>query len=404
MSAASAPPASGVAKVLTGLDRVAVADPEALRWVKGKRIGLLAHPASVDRSLCHARDVLLRAGAQIGVLFGPEHGFGAEAQDMEAVTSSRDPRTGAPIHSLYGDDEEALSPQPRWLEGLDAVVVDLQDVGSRYYTFVWTAALMLRAAAAQGVQTIVLDRPNPLDGMTLEGAPQDPGYRSFVGLYEVAVRHAMTLGELCERVRRLEGLDADALHVVRMQGWRRWMRFQDTGLPWVLPSPNMPTPDTACVYPGGCLLEGTELSEGRGTTRPFEIWGAPGVDGQQLAREVYAPGAVLRPLSFKPMFQKHAGRLCGGVQVHIADPTALRSFALYMQLIAAVRRLAPDAFEWRQHAYEFVQDRPAIDLLTGGPRFRETVDADASLDELLAEHAAGAGRFARAREVDLLYR
>ncbi|MFW6023387.1 MAG: exo-beta-N-acetylmuramidase NamZ domain-containing protein, partial [Myxococcota bacterium] len=343
------------------------------------------------------------AGARLGALFGPEHGYGGEAQDMVGVESARDPATGAPIHSLYGDREECLTPRPEWLEGLDAVVVDLQDVGSRYYTYVWTAALMLKACAARGIATVVLDRPNPLGGDVMEGAPQRPGYRSFVGLYDVPVRHGMTLAEILRYVCSVEGLPSEALEVVPMQGWRRSMRWEDTGLPWVAPSPNMPTLDTARVYPGGCLLEGTNLSEGRGTTRPFEIWGAPSLDGARLATSITVPGAALRPLTFLPMFQKHAGRICGGVQVHVTDERVFRPYAAYLRLIAEARRGMATTFRWRTEPYEFVADRPAIDLLTGGPEYRTLVEGEGDVAAWIAEQDRGAAAFEASRRAFLLY-
>lgn len=391
------------AAVETGLDRIARGDDSVLKLLRGRKTGLLAHPASVDSKLRHARDVLVSAGCDIVALYGPEHGYGGEAQDMIGVTDARDVETGAPIYSLYGKWPENLSPRPEWLEGLDTIVIDLQDVGSRYYTFVWTAALMLRAASRAGVHTLVLDRPNPLGGDVTEGAPQRGGYRSFVGLYDVAVRHGMTIGEICERVRRLEGISRDALTVIPMRGYQRSMLWADTGLPWVLPSPNMPTPETALVYPGGCLLEGTNLSEGRGCTRPFEIWGAPFVDGKRLAAEVTAPGLTARPLTFTPTFHKHAKQLCGGVQVHVTDAAVARSFVFYAQLIAATRRHAGADMAWRTEEYEFETKRPAIDLLAGGPELRQLIDRGASLDEWVATQDAGAETFRSERAVDLLY-
>ena len=391
-----------MARVQTGLDRVAGGDATALAPLRGRKLGLLTHPAAVDGQLRHAQTVLREAGCDVRVLFGPEHGYGGEAQDMIPVDSERAP-TGLPVHSLYGASEADLSPRDEWLAGLDAVVIDLQDVGSRYYTFVWTAALMLRRAAALGVEVIVLDRPNPLGGVLVEGAPQRPGYRSFVGLYDVAVRHGMTIGELCRLAAEVDRIDARALTVVPMLGWLRELAFEQTGLPWVLPSPNMPTADTARVYPGGCLLEGTLLSEGRGTTRPFEIWGAPFVNGAELARRVKGEGALLRPLHFTPMFHKHAGLRCGGVQVHVTDPARFRSYALYLRMIAEVRALHGDAMAFRTDPYEFVSDRPAIDLLTGGPEFRTLVDSGSALDDLLEVDARGAAQFAERRRGFLLY-
>jgi uncharacterized protein YbbC (DUF1343 family) len=388
--------------VLTGLDRIARGDRAAVARVKGRKIGLVAHPASVDRHLVHASVVLRRAGADIVAFFGPEHGYGGEAQDMIGVEAARDAR-GAPIYSLYGATEEALSPRPEQLAGLDAIVVDLADVGARYYTFVWTAALVLRAAALAGVETIVLDRPNPLGGAIVEGAPQRAGYRSFVGLYDVPVRHGLTIGELIARVRVLDKLDDRALVVVAMQGWRRAMTFPDTGLPWVLPSPNMPTYETARVYPGGCLLEATNVSEGRGTTRPFEIVGAPFVDGQEIARRTSLRGAVLRPTTFSPTFHKHAKTTCGGVQIHVTDERTFSPYAAYLQLVDAMKRQAGDRFAWRSDAYEFVRDRPAMDLLTGGPEARVAIDAGAGLDVVLARDEAGARAWLESRRPFLAY-
>jgi uncharacterized protein YbbC (DUF1343 family) len=384
-------------RVQTGLERIAAGDPEVLGLLRGRKLGLLAHPASVDRRLRHAHAVLRDAGCDVRALFGPEHGYGGEAQDMIPVGSDHS------VHSLYGASEEDLYPKDQWLRGLDAVVVDLQDVGSRYYTFVWTAVCLLRRAAPLGVEVIVLDRPNPLGGTHIEGAPQRPGYRSFVGLHDVAVRHGMTLAELCALAREREGLDERALTLVPMLGYARELSFSDTELPWVLPSPNMPTRETAQVYPGGCLIEGTNLSEGRGTTRPFEIWGAPLLDGARLAHEVVVPGARLRPLHFTPSFHKHAGERCGGVQVHVTDADVFQPYAAYLRWIAAVARQSSGGFSWRTEAYEFVVDRPAIDLLTGGPEYRSLCDSQAALDDYLAEDARGAARFAAERAPFLLY-
>ncbi len=390
-----------MARVATGLDRIAAGDAEGLAPLRG-RAALLAHPASVDARLVHAREILRDAGVELVALFGPEHGYGGEAQDMIEVGHARDPE-GLPIHSLYGATEEELTPRPEHLEGLDVLIVDLQDVGSRYYTYVWTAALALKAAARAGVRTVILDRPNPLGGVAVEGAPQRPGHRSFVGLYDVAVRHGMTIGEIATMVRALEGLDEDVLTVVPMRGWERAMRFDATGLPWVLPSPNMPTLETALVYPGGCLIEGTALSEGRGLTRPFEVWGAPGLDGRALARRVRVEGAVLRPTTFQPTFHKHGKQLCGGVQVHVIDADRFEPYAAYLRMIAEAAALLGDRFAWRHDPYEFVCDVPAIDLLTGGPEYRAAVDARAPLDGVLAAEAEGAARFREARAAWLLY-
>jgi uncharacterized protein YbbC (DUF1343 family) len=386
--------------VRTGLDRLAAGDSDAVRLVAGRNVGLLAHAASVDRTLRPAASVLRLAGAQISALFGPEHGFAGAAQDMVGVGT--DDATEIPVFSLYGDDAEDLSPKPEWLQGLDAIVIDLQDVGSRFYTYVWTAALTAKVAAAVGTDVVLLDRPNPLGGARVEGAPQREGYLSFVGLYPVAVRHGFTIAELVQWVCDRENIDRDFLHVVSMEGWTRSMEWRDTGLPWVMPSPNMPTLDTAVVYPGGCLVEGTRLSEGRGTTRPFELWGAPDVDvGPLLALDLH--GVTLRPVEFTPTFQKHAGRSCVGVQVHVTDPWVFRPYETYLRMLAAVLPQLPVEERWRTEVYEFVSDRPAIDLLTGGPEFRTAVDEGSPLDSVLAEEARGAAKFDDERRAVWLY-
>ena len=386
--------------VRTGLDRLATGDSAAVRLVAGRNVGLLAHAASVDRTLRPAASVLRQAGARISALFGPEHGFAGAAQDMVGVGT--DDTTEIPVFSLYGDDAEDLSPKPEWLQGLDAIVIDLQDVGSRFYTYVWTAALTAKVAAAVGTDVVLLDRPNPLGGARVEGAPQREGYLSFVGLYPVAVRHGFTVAELVRWVCDRENIDRDFLHVVSMEGWTRSMEWRDTGLPWVMPSPNMPTLDTAVVYPGGCLVEGTRLSEGRGTTRPFELWGAPDVDvGPLLALDLH--GVTLRPVEFTPAFQKHAGRSCVGVQVHVTDPWVFRPYETYLRMLAAVLPQLPVEERWRTEVYEFVSDRPAIDLLTGGPEFRTTVDEGAPLDGMLAEETRGAAKFDDERRAVWLY-
>ena len=387
--------------VLTGLDRIANGDTGSVARVRGRNVGLLAHGASFDQRLQHAFQVLSATGANVRAIFGPEHGFSGSAQDMIGV-GDRICEGELPIYSLYGDAYEDLSPKKEWLEGLDAIVVDLQDVGSRYYTYVWTAALMLKAASAAGVETVLLDRPNPLGGERVEGAPQRSGYRSFVGLYDVAVRHGLTIAEILEWVRRQEGIDEGALCVIPMQGWSRSMTWRDTGLRWVMPSPNMPTLDTAWVYPGGCLIEGTTLSEGRGTTRPFEIWGGPELDVRPLF-EVAIEGAALRQIAFTPTFQKHGGATCQGVQVHVTDRERFQPYEAYLRLLAAaVRQLPPDR-RWRTEPYEFVTDRPAIDLLTGGPEYRELVDSGGPLDDYLTTQREAAATFAAHRRDVLLY-
>jgi uncharacterized protein YbbC (DUF1343 family) len=374
--------------------------------IRGARIGVVCHPASVDAELRHALDLLQAAGARIVAIFGPEHGARGEAQDMEDVEDvPLDPRLGVPVHSLYGATFESLTPRPEQLEGLDAMVIDLQDVGARYYTFVWTMALCMAAAGAAGVRVLVCDRPNPLDGLATEGNLIKSGFESFVGLHPLPNRHGLTPGEIARYVQHRRGVDCE-LEVMPMRGWRREMVFEDTGLPWVYPSPNMPTVDTARVYPGMCLVEATELSEGRGTCRPFEVAGAPGIDPEVLAVELSRhnlPGCRFRPLYFRPRFQKHAGSTCGGVQIHLTDRHRFNSCLTGVNFLQSVRRIAPDAFAWRAKPYEFVADIPAIDLLAGDDKLRLALEADADLTDLATEWARERAAFEEVRREAMLY-
>ena len=362
--------------VRTGLDRLP-GSAALVEQLRARRVGLLAHPASVDRELHHASDVLDRLGVRVALVFGPEHGYGGEAQDMVGVADARDAR-GTPIRSLYGERYEDLSPRPEDLARIDVLLVDLQDVGARYYTFVWTAVLALRACSAAGVRVIVLDRPNPIgaDARTVEGRRQKGAFRSFVGLEPLPIRHALTMGEIVAWRAEVEGVPRELLGVLGVDGLDRDARAPRWDRPFVAPSPNMPTYETALVYPGACLVEGTNLSEGRGTTRPFETMGAPWIDGRRLAsdwNDLRMPGAKARAVTFRPAFQKHAGSVCGGVQVHVTDPSAFRPVAGYVALVALARAQAPDRFAFRTEAYEYRSDVPAFDLLTGDSEAREAI-------------------------------
>lgn len=388
-----------MSRVRSGLEQL-LARPGGLR---GLRLGLIANPTAVTVDLVHAA-LALRASKtlRLKALFGPEHGIWADAQDLEEVEDGRDPHTGLPIFSLYG---RTRVPTAEMLEGLDALVFDVQDVGSRYYTFIYTMLHALEACARHGRTLVVLDRPNPLGGVDLEGNILDPEYQSFVGLHPLPVRHGMTVGELALLFREERGLDAD-VRVVPMKGWRREMTFEDTGLPWVLPSPNMPTVDTAFVYPGGCLVEGTNLSEGRGTTRPFEIVGAPWLDPWRLARDLTREritGVRFRPLYFRPTFQKHAGRLCGGVQVHVTNRRRFPAYLAYLLLIHHARRQNPAQFAWRDPPYEYEYIQRPIDIICGTDRIRRAIEAGVSPRRLVPSWKADLSRFRRRRAPYLLY-
>lgn len=391
----------------TGADRL-VADPSEL---VGRRWALLGHGASRTR---HARPLhLALAGTPAGLpslLLGPEHGYHGVEQDMVAADDATDPWTGVPIVSLYGDDEGTLRPEPGTFDEIDVLLVDVQDVGSRYYTYLATAVWTTAAALDAGVEVRLLDRPNPLGGEIVEGPRVQSGFESFVGAFPHPVRHGLTAGEVATLELRRAGRStdpADGFRVVPMTGWRRSMTWRETGWPWIAPSPNMPTRETAALYPGACLIEATEISEGRGTTRPFLLIGAPGVDGVALCAELESraiPGVSFLPTFFRPGYQKHAGRVCGGVEQVVTDPSALPAFRAGCELLDALRNVAPEAFEWRREAYEFVRDRPAIDLLVGGPELRELLEAGEDWREWAGEWSAEEDGFRDERRDVLLYR
>jgi uncharacterized protein YbbC (DUF1343 family) len=387
------------ASVRTGLDQL-LSRPSVL---KGLRLGLVANPASVTHRLVPAA-IALRAvkSLRLRALFGPEHGVWADAQDLVEVDDGHDSKTGLPVYSLYG---ATRVPTPGMLAGLDAVVFDMQDVGARYYTFAYTMLHVLEACAREGQRVVVLDRPNPLGGAAVEGNLLDPAFASFVGLHPLPVRHGLTLGELALLFRDELDVDVD-LTVIRMKGWSRAMAFEDTGLPWVMPSPNMPTVDTAYVYPGGCLIEGTNLSEGRGTTRPFELVGAPWIDPWELARDLEReslPGARFRPLFFKPTFQKHAGVPCGGVQVHVHDRRLFPAYLTYLLLIFHARRQDPRKFAWRRPPYEYERRKLPFDILCGTDRIRRTIERGTSPRTFEPSWRADVAGFKRRRRPFLLY-
>ncbi|MFP3940827.1 MAG: exo-beta-N-acetylmuramidase NamZ domain-containing protein [Thermoanaerobaculia bacterium] len=408
-----------MSRLATGLDRLL---EEAPRRLAGRRYALLAHGASVTADLEPAHLALARSAAGApALLLGPEHGFYAVEQDMVPAGDQTDPWTGAPVASLYGDSPDSLEPAPGLFDGVDLLLVDLQDVGSRYYTYAATALWAAEAALAAGREVWVLDRPNPLGGEAVEGAPVRPGFESFVGAFPVPVRHGLSVGELLRLEARRRGLP-DGLTVWRLAGWDRRDGWEATGRPWVPPSPNMPTAETAWLYPGGCLVEATRVSEGRGTTRPFHRIGAPGVDPLRLVERLAArladdpelsgrspgrsspeSGVAAVPIYFRPWHQKHAGALCGGMELLVTDRTALRPYRLGVHVLAALSEVAPEAFGWRDQPYEFVTDRPAIDLLTGSDAFRRALESGSGVEAWLASWGPEEERFREERRPALLY-
>ncbi len=378
--------------MLCGVDQLFNGQLSALRRrLRGSRLGVLTHAAAVDRRGRHVLRVLDELGASPRVIFAPEHGLDATAQAEEAVSS--DTREGhTPIISLYGKTKEALTPTPEQLAEIDLLLIDLTDVGSRYYTYVWTALIAARAAAAANVHVVVLDRPNPISGdpATLEGAPQQEGFLSFVGLESLPIRHALTIGEILAQFLERDGKalgTEGALSVVPTLGWERHRAADAWGRPFVMPSPNMPTLETALVYPGACLVEGTNLSEGRGTTAPFQLVGAPFLDGEALAEALVAsgaPGVQVRSVAFRPTFEKHAGETCRGVMLHVTNAQLFRPVATYLRLISLARAQAPEAFAFRHTPYEFETAVPAFDLLTGSGAARAAIEAGASPEEVVA--------------------
>jgi uncharacterized protein YbbC (DUF1343 family) len=348
---------------------------EGFERLAGRRVGLLVHPPSVDSRLTHAVSLFRDAGGfELKRLFGPQHGIRGETQDnMIEWEGFKDPSTGVEVCSLYGRNRK---PTPAMLSGLDVLVVDMQDVGARPYTFNWTLLLCMQACAEQGVEVLVLDRPDPVGPLGVEGPLLDMEYKSFVGLAPVPMMHRMTVGELAVFCNERLKLGAE-LDVAWMTGYTRSLWFEQTALPWVLPSPNLPTVDSCLVYPGFVLLEATNLSEGRGTTRPFEVFGAPFIDPDALVRALEdwsLPGVLFRPMHFQPTFHKWAGEVCGGAQVHVLDKTALKPMRTATAVLCAVRELWPKDFAWKQPPYEYETVKLPIDILAGDARLREAVD------------------------------
>ncbi len=375
------------------------------RYAAKKTIGLVINHTSFTPSMKSVLGVCIHSSeAKVRAVFGPEHGAHGAMQDMENVPDAKLPG-GVPLYSLYGADENTLSPALDVMAELDALVIDLQDVGSRYYTFIWTMLYCMEACAKSDTEVIICDRPNPLGGTVAGGPVQQSDHLSFVGRFPMPVRHGMTVGEIALLLKD-RVVPQCKVTVIPMKGWRRGMFFDETGLPWISPSPNMPSLSTAIVYPGGCMVEGTTLSEGRGTTTPFEQIGAPGLNAEKLAahmNEKKAGGCVFRPVAFIPKFQKYADRVCAGIYIHVVDRNAFDAFRVYAQLIREIAVNFPASFGWRTDAYEFVDDKFAIDLLTGSNRFRTGVDQAKETVEIFEGAIRSEELFVEMRKDYLLY-
>jgi len=387
--------------VKTGLE---VLLTERIDLLKGKRVGVIANPSSVNAELDHIVDLLYRhPDIRLTTIMGPQHGARGETQDnMIEWEDYRDPVTGLPVYSLYG---KTRKPTPHMLKDVDTLVFDVQDVGARYYTFVYTMALAMEACGERGLEFVVLDRPNPIGGVQVEGPVLDPVFRSFVGLFPLAIRHGLTVGELARYFSGECGVKCH-LEVVPMKGWHRDMFFEDTELPWIPPSPNIPTVESAVVYPGLCLLEGTNVSEGRGTTRPFEMSGAPWVNPDHLAKKLncmHLPGVKFRPIHYIPTFHKWNGSIIGGVQIHVLDRHSFKPFSTGLALTMAYREQGPGEFQWKEPPYEYEYDKLPIDILLGNGKIREEIEQGESLEQIEAGWQEELEAFGRKRQRYLLY-
>ena len=375
-----------------------------LDLIEGARVGLVCNQASVDHDLRHSADLLRsKEGVRLKALFGPQHGIRGDVQDnMVETAHAVDAQTGLTVYSLYSETRE---PTERMLEDLDVLVCDLQDVGCRIYTFVYTIANCMRAARRAGKRVVVCDRPNPIGGLALEGNVLEPGFESFVGQFPVPTRHGMTVCELSKMFNEHWGIGCE-LEVVGMDGWARELWFEDTDAPWVLPSPNMPTVETTKVFPGTVHLEGTQASEGRGTTRPFELVGAPYVEAFELARRLEGldlPGVKFRPTGFMPTFQKHAGRPCGGVQIHVFEREEFLPVLTGVAVVKTLRDLYGGEFRWKEPPYEYVYDKNPFDVIAGTDSLRKALERGDTLEAIRDSWGGGLLTFSEARADYLLY-
>ena len=391
-------------RVVLGLEKL-LANPS--EYLCGSTLGLVVNQTSLT---CDGQFSIgqfhSNKSFKLKALLAPEHGIYGVEQDMALVADETDPLSGLSVQSLYGTDASSLTPSLTLLNGIDNLVFDIQDVGSRYYTFIYTLANCMKTCAKSNTRMIVCDRPNPINGVAVEGNLVKKEFQSFVGQYPIPNRHGMTVGELAVLFNEYFGIKCD-LKVIPMEGWERSMWYDQTGLPWVSPSPNMPTLSTATVYPGMCLIEGTLLSEGRGTTLPFEQVGAPYINAETLAKTLNKenlPGLFFRPQYFKPQFQKWGGTVCGGVQIHVTERNKIKPLATSITVLFSIKKLHPDDFSWRTEAYEFVNDRLAIDLLYGNQTLREAIETDTlSINNLKFAWEEDIKIFSPQREACLIY-
>jgi len=372
--------------------------------LEDQKVGLICNQASVDHSFRHAADLFFEnEKIELTTLFGPQHGIRGDVQDnMIESSHSIDKYTGLPVYSLYSETRE---PTEEMLRNIDVLVFDLQDIGGRVYTFIYTMANAMRACAKFGKKFIVLDRPNPIGGLAIEGNLLEKGHESFVGQFPIPMRHGMTAGELAELFNREYSINCD-LQVVKMDHWSREDFYDETDAPWVMPSPNMPTVDTSVVFPATVYFEGTQVSEGRGTTRPFEIIGAPYIDSRELAetlKTIDLPGVIFRPLEFIPTFQKHAGSLCGGVFLHVTDRISFLPVYTGLVLVKTIFDLYPNHFSWKTTPYEYVFDRNPFDVIAGTTKIREIFEKNESLEVLKKFCSDGLQDFISTRKKYLLY-
>ena len=375
--------------------------------LRGRRVGLVCNPASVDHRLQHIVDLMISDPAlNVVALFGPQHGFRSDVQDNMIETPHTEFRTGTkkrvPLFSLYSDTRE---PTSEMLHEIDTIVIDLQDIGTRIYTYVYTMANCMRAARRHGLRVIVCDRPNPIGGVDLEGITLEPGNESFVGQFPIPTRHGMTIGELARLFNEHFNIGAD-VDVIAMEGWQRTMYWDETGLPWVMPSPNIPTLDSAIVFPGTVHIEGTNASEGRGTTRPFELVGAPWVQAERFAATLNArhlPGVYFRPVVFEPTFQKHARVACGGCQIHVLDRREFKPALTGVAIIEELRAADPAAFQWKTPPYEYELDKVPIDVIAGSASLRQAIDAGERGEDIAARWHESVAAFRELRHPYLLY-